>query len=229
MDTLDLTIGIDIGQKHDPTAIAVVETVGESFACRFLERLPLGTTYDRVAERLHQIVTNAERIGRERSRDAWQHDPDADEAFEPPDVQVAAFLDTTGVGTPVLDTLRASGVHITAVYFRHGDRRTDEGGQISLGKAWLVSRLQVLFQTQRLALPRDHPEAAALRQELLDYEIRVSADANDRYGAFRTGAHDDLVTALGLAVQTDRRAGFAPLPGFVVEELERYFGWEHRS
>ena len=28
--------------------------------------------------------------------------------------------------------------------------------------------------------------------------------ANDRYGAFKVGTHDDLVTALGLAVQLDR-------------------------
>ncbi len=41
----------------------------------------------------------------------------------------------------------------------------------------------------------------------LDYEIRVSEDANGRYGAFRVGSHDDLVTALGLAVLVDPRAG----------------------
>ena len=42
------------------------------------------------------------------------------------------------------------------------------------------------------------------------YEIRVSEDANDRYGAFRTGTHDDLVTALGLAVQTDQPKPLRP-------------------
>ena len=40
-----------------------------------------------------------------------------------------------------------------------------------------------------------------MARELEDYEIRVTEDANDRYGAFKVGAHDDLVTALGLAVQ----------------------------
>jgi hypothetical protein len=39
--------------------------------------------------------------------------------------------------------------------------------------------------------------------EPLDYEIRVSEDANERYGAFKVGSHDDLITALGLAVQQD--------------------------
>jgi hypothetical protein len=49
----------------------------------------------------------------------------------------------------------------------------------------------------------DSDEARTLAQELQDYEIRVSEDANDRYGAFKVGTHDDLVTALGLAVQLD--------------------------
>ena len=31
----------------------------------------------------------------------------------------------------------------------------------------------------------------------------MDENANDRYGAFKVGTHDDLVTALGLAAQTD--------------------------
>jgi hypothetical protein len=69
-------------------------------------------------------------------------------------------------------------------------------------------------------LPRT-AEADILAGELLRYEIRVSEDANDRYGAFKVGTHDDLVTALGLAVQPAprpphllswRSPGAAPLP-----------------
>jgi len=97
---------------------------------------------------------------------------------------------------------------VYAVYFNHGDRRLEVSrNEIRLGKAWLVSRLQALLQTGRLHLPRT-PEAEALAVELLDYEIRVDSDANDRYGAFKVGTHDDLVTALGLAVQ-DRQRSFS--------------------
>jgi hypothetical protein len=78
-----------------------------------------------------------------------------------------------------------------------------ENGSITLGKAWLVSRMQALFQGERLHLPPGHPEAETLVKELLDYEIRVDQDANDKYGAFKVGTHDDLVTALGLATQDD--------------------------
>jgi hypothetical protein len=76
------------------------------------------------------------------------------------------------------------------------------GKQVQLGKADLVSRLQTLLQTGRLHLPRT-PGAETLARELLEYEIKVAEDANESYGAFRVGALDDLVTALGLAVQSD--------------------------
>lgn len=118
------------------------------------------------------------------------------------------YVNATGVGLPVVDLLREElhGGRLVAVYFAYEDRRTEtvEGGQlrVSLGKAFLVSRLQALLQCGRLHLPRSG-EAQALTEELLNYEIRVDENANDRYGAFRVGTHDDLVTALGLAVQID--------------------------
>jgi len=155
---------------------------------RHLERLPLGTSYPAVAERVAAIVQGVH-------------------AATSGDVTSTLYVDATGVGTPIVDVLRAAGVsdlaRLKAVYFTHGDRRKVERGEVKLGKAWLVSRMQALLQSGLLHLPRT-AEAEALGKELLDYEIRVTEDANDRYGAFRVGAHDDLVTALGLATQEDR-------------------------
>jgi hypothetical protein len=187
-----VTIGLDVGQRVDPTAIAVVEIderpgSGECPAVhhlvRHLERLPLGTAYPRVVERVGEIVAGVvERTGE----------------------RTTLYVDATGVGTPVLDLVRETGVDadVVAVFFTHGDRRTETDGQVTLGKAWLVSRLQALLQTGRLHLPRTR-EAEQTGKELLDYEIRVDQDANDKYGAFKVGTHDDLVTALGLAVQSE--------------------------
>src|SRR5207247_2867449 len=77
-------------------------------------------------------------------------------------------------------------------------------------------RLQALFQGNRLHLPPGHPEAQTMTDELLDYEICVDKNANDTYGAFRVGTHDDLVTALGLATQEDaNRVG-----GALAKEME---------
>lgn len=209
-----VTVGVDIGQRRDPTAIAVVEhewrEAGSGktaraeqrvhhHVARHLERLPLGTPYPEVAERVAAVVRGV--------------------LAASPGASPSLYVDATGVGTPIVDILRAAGVsaRLVPVYFTHGDRRKVEGGprrgggareEVKLGKAWLVSRMQALLQSGLLHLPRTR-EAEALGKELLDYEIRVTEDANDRYGAFRVGAHDDLVTALGLAVQEDRGGGAA--------------------
>ncbi len=208
-----VTIGVDIGQKVDPTAIAVIEatrpqppagTTGDGltmrttraaprvetvFTARALERLALGTPYPAVAARIAEVVTNLKARGVLRPR---------------------LMVDATGVGMPVVDILRealAGTPHtLIACMFTHGDRYTKDNDYrpttASVGKAYLVSRLQALLQTQRLQLPVT-AESQALARELQDYEIRVDENANDKYGAFKTGTHDDLVTALGLAVLDD--------------------------
>ncbi len=89
------------------------------------------------------------------------------------------------------------------MWFTAGDRRTetwkDGGRRVSLGKAFMVSRLQAMLGGGRLHLPKT-AEAEALTRELLNYELRVDGDGHETFGAFKTGTHDDLVTALGLAV-----------------------------
>lgn len=92
------------------------------------------------------------------------------------------------------------------VTFTAGDRRTErwEGGgcPVSLGKSFLVSRLQAMLGSGRLHLPKTR-EAGALTDELLTYELRVDENGRGKAGAFRVGTHDDLVTALVLAAQFD--------------------------
>lgn len=192
-------IGVDIGQRRDPTAIAVVEIEyryavklegneprkESHYMVRCLERLALGTAYPQVARRVGEISRSVKTL-----------------TGRGPNV----YVDATGVGQPIVDILKesspASGVW--AVYFTHGDRRIEnrEERTLSLGKAFLVSRLQSLLQFGRLHLP-DTPDAEVLAGELLDYEIRIGEDANEKYGAFKVGRHDDLVTALGLAVHKE--------------------------
>ena len=43
-----VTIGVDVGQRVDPTAIAVCERKDDRYIVRHLERLPLGTPYPAV-------------------------------------------------------------------------------------------------------------------------------------------------------------------------------------
>jgi hypothetical protein len=137
-----IAVGVDIGQKVDPTAIAVVEVQWREqggrredyHLVRFLERLALGTPYPAVAQRVQMVVANIRR--------------------QVPGAGIQLYVDATGVGQPVVDLLKGA-VPVRAVYFTHGDRRTEQqDGTLSLGKAWLVSRLQALLQTGRILLPR---------------------------------------------------------------------------
>lgn len=163
------------------------------YLVRHLDRLSSGTSYPEAAQWLARVAAGA------RSR--AEHGP-------------TIYVDLTGLGQPVLDLLRDEGVGspLYGVHFTHGDRRTREGRRITLGKAFLVTRLQTLLQSGRIHLPRT-TEAEVLAAELLDYEIEVTDDANDRYGAFRVGSHDDLVTALGLAVHRRTSGRLAWLRG----------------
>lgn len=207
-------VGVDVGQKVDPTAIVVceqVERVSDTgrltlpqragmydardiqrvgvrtetiHTARHLQRLPLGMPYPEVAAQVAAVVEGLVRRGITRPR---------------------IMVDATGVGGPVVDILRERlGRHardLIAATFTHGGRysQDDSARLATVGKAYLVSRLQALLQTSRLKLPQT-AEAEQLARELQNYEIRIDDDANDRYGAFRTGTHDDLVTALGLCV-----------------------------
>jgi hypothetical protein len=190
-----ITIGVDIGQRRDPTAVCVAEgewreVEGRTEAhhvVRHLERLPPGTPYPEVVERIAQITDQVRARSGERP---------------------TVFVDATGVGGPVVDLLRerVQGGEVVPVTFMAGDQRTEswQGDhlRVSLGKSLMVSRLQAMLGSGRLHLPRTQ-EAGALTRELLNFELRVDQSGHETSGAFRTGTHDDLVCALGLATQLD--------------------------
>lgn len=180
-------IGIEIGPSS--TALCVVEPVRRGsevhFVVRHLERLPPNTSCVALAERYSEIV---EGLGRKT------------------DLFVQAWINATQEGPPLVDAFRelAGAWSLQTVYFNHGTQRVvgEDRTTIQLGKAWLVSRLRVLFQLGRLHLTRT-AETETLRREIKDFQINLPEDAATRYGAFRVGSKDDLVTALGLAVQED--------------------------
>lgn len=184
---MGVTMGIDVGQRRESSAICVVEVEEryswdrpvDHFSVRRLERLPPGTTYPEVAQRSREVVA----------------------ALRKQKKSTEIFVDVTGLGDSVVDLIqRTTGRSITAVYFTHGDRRHKENGAIRLGKAWLVARVQTLLQSGELHMPDSNRNEEFIR-DLLDFRITLTQDANERHGAFPVGRHDDLVTALGIAVQ----------------------------
>ena len=196
--------GIDVGQAVDPTAIAVVEPYWDEaiedviYRVRRMERIPLGTDYLVVGDRVAEIVGNLHRLTTET---------------------VDVFIDFTGVGRPVFNILqkKLKGIpcRIFAVSFTSGDnlRATEQGDPAAMGgrqsvrseryytvgKGYLVSRLKALLQTGRVK-GKATAEFVALQGELTTFEIRARAGGGEQSGAFRSGTHDDLCVALALAV-----------------------------
>ena len=187
--------GLDLGQAQDFTALAVLEQTKlpdpekkgqlvRHYAVRHLERFPLGTAYTAVCTRLVTIYAAA------------------------PLARTTLAVDQTGVGRPVLDMLRRSTISasIRPITITGGHKATpNEGGGYLVPKKELVSVLQVMLQARRIKVAPTLPEAATLVRELTTFQVKITPAANEVFGAWREGQHDDLVLAVAIAVwQADR-------------------------
>jgi hypothetical protein len=168
-------IGADLGQAHDPTAIAIVEATEAGLNLGHLERLPLGTPYPLVAQRLGVICAAVP---------------------QPQDL----VIDATGVGRPVLDLLRQSGHSPVAVsIIGTGNERLDPGDLIwRVPKKRLLSPLAAALEAGRLSIAPDLPERDILKRELVAFRRTLNERGYAVFGGKRE--HDDTVIAVALAV-----------------------------
>lgn len=186
----EFTIGIDPGQSIDPTAFAAVRRVQNGakpmFQCGYLERLPLNTTYPSTVQHARRLLTKEPFLGRSE-----------------------LVLDLTGVGRPVADLFRSEGLHPVRVTITAGnDELVDERGIHHVAKLILISQVQTLLHDGRLQIQKELADAPVLRAELEDFRATVTDSGRWTFGA-RSGAHDDLVLALALAVwRANRRQIF---------------------
>jgi Terminase RNaseH-like domain len=193
-------LGLDLGKKHDHTAIAIVEKYGERLLlARYLERVALGTPYTGVVARIREIV---QRPG------PW-----------------AVVVDGTGVGEPIMDSLRRAGLgcEIAAVTITGGERQSQAGQVYSVPKQDLIAGVQMAMENGELRVARRLGEAGALVKEMLNVRITAGlAMGKVRIGADGHGEHDDLVIALALACWRARRRengfGGQRLPGYKTEK-----------
>lgn len=197
-----IRIGVDLGQSMDFTAIAVTEqTESEgkpAFLCRAIERLPLGTPYTHVADRVAFIMSDL----RNRS--------DAEEAGGKPGYRLECVVDRSGVGAAVMDLLRERGVRpLVEVVIVGGDTVTErDGNRISMGKVHLVTRMKILQEQRRLKLPPTE-EARLFADELKDYRVDITQAGNQTFSA-RSGKHDDIIIAVALSTGTGLKSHAVP-------------------
>ena len=175
-------LGLDLGQAQDPTALAAVERLETlsgtkaRYHVRHLERAPLGTPYTGIISRISALLGHDPLCGRTR-----------------------LVVDATGVGAPVVDLLVQARTSPVAVTITAGETMSRDGAAYRVPKRDLVGVLQVLLQSRRLKIADAIPEARLLVQEMLAFRAKITTNAHDMYGAWREGAHDDLVLAVALA------------------------------
>ena len=190
----EFVAGLDLGMRRDPSAIAVIERCRQVYDVRdrvtydflsetrcvltHVERVPLGTPYAEVAERVWRVM--------DLGAGQWP---------------ATLVVDETGVGAPVVEGLKRSGRGrvIVPVTITGGDRSSVVNGSHRVPKRDLVTGLQVGFENRELAIAGGMPEMKVLISELMGMRVKVTAAGNERYEAWREGAHDDLVLAVALA------------------------------
>jgi len=217
------SVGCDLGQASDFTAVAVLEKtvvprrdamfspVGESPGNRlvegdivydlvYLKRPKLGTPYDTIARRVADLICELEPQG----------------AFGELG-QVTLCVDGTGVGRGVVDMLNtefkrrgASSKSVPRVDFRRVSvtgsqtqlkRPERTNGYWSVPKKDLVFPAVVAFQQGLIRIARGIQDREALVNELKNYKRTTNiATGNLAFEPWRESAHDDLLFAVCLAL-----------------------------
>src|SRR5215207_9087965 len=217
------SVGVDLGQANDPTAIAVLEKtiappetaminlVGESPSNRlvegralydlvYLKRPKLGTPYDVIAKRVADLICELEPQG----------------AFGELG-QVTLSVDGTGVGRGVVDMLRtefqrrgSTSKSVPRVDFRAVSvtgsntslkRPARAHGYWSVPKKDLVFPAVAAFQQGKIRIAKGIKDREALTHELKNYSRTTNiATGNMAFEPWRESDHDDLLFAVSLSL-----------------------------
>jgi hypothetical protein len=190
------------GFKHQPRLYNAPQVAG-FYQVVHLERLPLGTAYTAIPDRLQAIDAGI--------RQRWirlvveQELADTGRARSSPlDAPVDLVVDQTGVGRPVVDLLREAGVDPVAITITSGDTVTRVAErEYRVPKRDLVGAVQSAMQTRRLQAAASLPDWPVLKGELANFKAKISLTGHDSYGAgddWREGNHDDLVLSVAMGV-----------------------------
>jgi hypothetical protein len=213
------SVGVDLGQANDPTAIAVLKKtiappetamfspVGASPSNRtvegsvvydlvYLKRPKLGTPYDQIAARVADLICELEPTG----------------AFGEIG-QVSLCVDGTGVGRGVVDMLRTEfprRPHKPRLDFRAVSvtgsntslkKPKSRNGYWSVPKKDLVFPAVAAFQQGKIRIAKGIRDRDALVNELKNYRRATNiATGNMSFEPWRESDHDDLLFAVCLSL-----------------------------
>ncbi len=149
---------------------------------RHLERVRLGTSYSQVIKGVAAIVKK----------------------LPSPDL----IVDATGIGRPVIDQMRETGLEPVPVTITGGRFMSFDGDMWRVPKKALLRPLVAASEAGRLKVAKGLREAEAFQRELQAFQRRITARGYSAFGG--VGEHDDLVIAVALIcwrVEIARRLG----------------------
>ena len=218
------TVGLDLGQSHDYTAVAVLEesywlteeqawsmalpggTHGWVFASKLVpaqvEAARSLNFYGTRPPNPPLALRHLQRFELGTGYPAIVEAVGALRAVAPLSVgRSYLVVDETGVGRPVVDMFKQAGqlpipVTITAGFAPKYD---PADSSYTVPKRDLVTTVAVLLEQRRLLIPPSLPLADLLTRELQEFKRKVTPAGSDSYAAGREGKHDDLVLAVALA------------------------------
>lgn len=202
------TVGLDIGQSQDRTALAAVEEKGGTpakYHLRHVERFELGTPYPEVVERVADLMNTSALTTR-------KNDPSTLDS--PTKIPPTLVVDATGVGRPIVEMLGEKGLHPVSIWITGGDNVTQDGMEYRVPKRELASTVQALLQSGRLKFAQDLPLRDVLVDELQKFRAKINLDTGEAsFEHWRERDTDDVVLALACALwYADHVADLPPAP-----------------
>lgn len=194
---MSFTVGLDIGQRSDPTALTVIKGVQDedftrSYHLRHADRFELGTPYPEVADKVAALM-------------------EMDELKK-----AKLVVDATGVGRPIVEMLEERGLRPESIWITGGDSVTKDrkGREYRVPKRELASTVQALLQSGRLEFAAELPFREKLTEELQKFRAKINvATGKATFEHWRERDTDDLVLALACALW---HAENAPRGGVIV-------------
>ncbi len=204
-----LFIGLDLGQAKDFSALAIIEAVRIATTTKKPDEKPDCTNTKEEITQLHcvhlerwQLRTSYPAIVADVVRMINGLDPERTSGGK-----TVLAVDATGVGAPVVDLFKHEKINaeLAPIQIVGGANISEEFGMTRVPKRDLVSVVQVGLQNRTLKIAAGLADADTLSRELQNFTVKITDAANDVYGAWREGTHDDLVLAVALALWTANR------------------------
>ena len=185
-------VGLDLGLRRDPSAVAVVERVARDtkrfdpvqmchvmervFVVREVRQFPLETPYVEIPAEVRRVIQGLAA-----------------------GVSKTLTVDATGVGAPVVELLKKAdlGARLKPVVITGGESVGQLPHATTVPRRTLLESLRILMETRMLRIPEGLENRDALRRELLGL------------GRRGTRERDDMAFALALACW-----GLAPMGEF---------------